>query len=62
MISIDLDPEIEKRLRELANRTGKTAGELAPGLVEHNMEDLEDICMAEGRLANPGVPLPKHDL
>ena len=54
MISIDLDPEIEQRLKELAKRTGKTEAELARELVEHNIEDLEDICIAEARLANPG--------
>jgi RHH-type rel operon transcriptional repressor/antitoxin RelB len=54
MISIDLDPEIEQRLKELAKRTGKTEAALARELVEHNIEDLEDICIAEARLANPG--------
>jgi RHH-type rel operon transcriptional repressor/antitoxin RelB len=53
MLSIDLDPEIEQRLKQLAKRTGKTEAELARELVEHNLEDLEDICIAETRLANP---------
>jgi RHH-type rel operon transcriptional repressor/antitoxin RelB len=54
MISIELDPETEQRLTLLAKRTGKTEAELARELVEHNIEDLEDICVAEERLANPG--------
>jgi RHH-type rel operon transcriptional repressor/antitoxin RelB len=54
MISIDLDPEIEQRLKQLAKRTGKTEAELARELVEHNIEDLEDICIAEARLATLG--------
>ncbi len=57
MLSIQLDPEVERRLSDLAMRSGKTEAELARELVEHNIEDLEDICMAEERLANPGTRL-----
>jgi RHH-type rel operon transcriptional repressor/antitoxin RelB len=62
MISIDLEPEIERRLKELAKRTGKTEAELVRELVEHNLEDLEDICVAEARLANPGVRLTSEQV
>jgi RHH-type rel operon transcriptional repressor/antitoxin RelB len=54
MLSIDLDPEIEQRLKALAKRTGKTEAELALEVVKYGMEDLEDISIAEERLANPG--------
>ena len=54
MISIDLDPEIEQRLKKVASRTGKTEAELAQELVKYGIEDLEDISIAEERLANPG--------
>jgi RHH-type transcriptional regulator, rel operon repressor / antitoxin RelB len=54
MLSINLDPEIEQRLKALSKRTGKTEAELARELVEYGMEDLEDITIAEERLANPG--------
>lgn len=53
MISIDLDPETEQRLTQLAKRTGKTEVELARELVEYGMEDLEDISIAAARLTNP---------
>jgi RHH-type rel operon transcriptional repressor/antitoxin RelB len=53
MLSIDLDPEIEQRLKALAKRTGKTEAKLAQELVKYGMEDLEDISIAEARLANP---------
>jgi RHH-type rel operon transcriptional repressor/antitoxin RelB len=62
MLSIDLDPEIEQRLKALAKRTGKTEAELARELVEHNIEDLEDICIAEERLANPGTRLTSQQV
>ena len=54
MLSIDLDSDIEQRLTKLAKLTGKTEAELARELVRYVMEDLEDISIAESRLANPG--------
>ena len=62
MLSIDLDPEIEQRLTELAKRTGKTQAELARELVKYVMEDLEDITIAEARLANPGTRLTSEQV
>jgi RHH-type rel operon transcriptional repressor/antitoxin RelB len=62
MLSIDLDPEIEQRLKALAKRTGKTEAELARELVEHNIDELEDICIAEERLANPGTRLTSQQV
>jgi RHH-type rel operon transcriptional repressor/antitoxin RelB len=62
MLSIDLDPEIEQRLRALAKRTGKTEAELARELVKYGMEDLEDITIAEQRLANPGTRLTSQEV
>ena len=54
MLSIELDPEIERRLEELAKRTGKTKAEQARELIEQTIEDLEDVAIAEARLASPG--------
>jgi RHH-type rel operon transcriptional repressor/antitoxin RelB len=62
MLSIDLDPEIEQRLKALAKRTGKTEAELARELVVQNIEDLEDICVAKDRLANPGTRLTSQQV
>jgi RHH-type rel operon transcriptional repressor/antitoxin RelB len=62
MISIDLGPEIEQRLMALAKRTGKTEAELARELVKYGMEDLEDISIAEERLANPGARLTSEQV
>ena len=50
MLSIRLDPEIERRLSELAKRTGRTKTYYARELIEGNMEDLEDRYLAESRL------------
>ena len=50
MLSIRLDPDIERRLYELAKRTGRTKTYYARELIEGNMEDLEDRYLAEARL------------
>ena len=50
MLSIRLDPDIEKRLSELAKRTGRTRSYYARELIEGNLEDLEDRYLAEARL------------
>jgi RHH-type rel operon transcriptional repressor/antitoxin RelB len=50
MLSIQLDPEIERRLSELAKRSGKTEADYARELIE---DDIDDIYTAEARLADP---------
>jgi RHH-type rel operon transcriptional repressor/antitoxin RelB len=50
MLSIRLDPDIERRLSDLARRTGRTKSFYARELIEGNMEDLEDRYLAESRL------------
>ena len=50
MLSIRLDPDTEKRLAELAQRTGRTKSYYARELIEGNLEDLEDRYLAEARL------------
>jgi RHH-type rel operon transcriptional repressor/antitoxin RelB len=50
MLSIRLDPDIERRLNELARLTGRTKSYYARELIEGNIEDLEDRYLAEARL------------
>ncbi len=57
MLSIRLDPDIEKRLSELAKRTGRTKSYYARELIEGNIEDLEDRYLAEARLEKRRSPL-----
>jgi len=56
MLSIRLDPEIERRLAELARRTGRTKSYYARELIEGNLEDLEDRYLAEARLEKRRPP------
>ena len=46
MLSIRLNPDIERRLSELAKRTGRTKTYYARELIEGNIEDLEDRYLA----------------
>ena len=50
MLSIRLDPDIERRLSKLAKQTGRTKTYYARELIEGNIEDLEDRYLAEARL------------
>ena len=56
MLSIRLDPKIERRLTELARRTGRTKSYYARELIESNIEDLEDRYLAEARLEKRRAP------
>ena len=53
MLSIRLDPDMDRRLSELARRTGRTKSYYVRELIESNMEDLEDCYLAEARLERP---------
>lgn len=50
MLSIRLDPETERRLTQLAKKTGRTKSYYARQLIESNLDDLEDRYLAESRL------------
>ena len=50
MLVIRLPQDIEKRLDELAKRTGRTKTYYAREAILEHLEDLEDIYLAESRL------------
>jgi len=62
MLSIRLGPEIERRLAELARRTGRTKSYYARELIEGNLEDLEDRYLAEARLEKRRPPLTSQQV
>jgi RHH-type transcriptional regulator, rel operon repressor / antitoxin RelB len=47
MLSVALNPDIERRLSELARRTGRSESDFARELIEGNIDDLEDRYLAE---------------
>jgi RHH-type transcriptional regulator, rel operon repressor / antitoxin RelB len=51
MLAIRLPENIEKRLARLAKRTGRTKTYYAREAILQHLEDLEDIYIAEKRLA-----------
>ena len=50
MLAIRLPSEVEKRLEELAARTGRTKTFYAREAIEAHLEDLEDFYLAEERM------------
>ena len=51
MLAIRLPADIEKRLDKLAKRTGRTKTYYAREAILQHLDDLEDIYLAEKRLA-----------
>jgi RHH-type rel operon transcriptional repressor/antitoxin RelB len=62
MITIVLNPDIERRLSELAKRTGRSESEFARELIEGNIEDLEDRYLAEGAIKEGGPRLTSEQV
>jgi len=62
MLSIQLDPETEKRLSEFAKRVGRTEDSCACELIERHIEDLEDSYLAELRLKDRQPPLTSQQV
>ena len=50
MLSVRLDPKIEKRLEKLARETGRTKTYYAREAIHESIEDMEDRYLAESRL------------
>ena len=57
MVTVLLTSDIERRLSELAKRTGRAESELARDLIESNIEDLEDHYLAERAISEGGPRL-----
>jgi RHH-type rel operon transcriptional repressor/antitoxin RelB len=50
MLAIRLPPEIETRLAELAERTGRTKSFYAREAILRHLDEIEDLYLAENRL------------
>lgn len=68
MLAVRIDPETEKRLTALAERTGRTKTFYAREAILAHLDDLEDFYLAEDRMrdfrADDAIPLAdlKRDL
>lgn len=54
MLAIRLQPNLEKRLSDLAEKTGRTKTFYAREAIEQHLEDLEDYYLAAESARNPG--------
>ena len=54
MLAVRLSPDIEKRLDELAKKTGRTKTYYAREAIIEYIDDLEDYYLAVDRLRSPG--------
>lgn len=57
MLALRLPQDIEKRLDDLAKRTGRTKSYYARQAIIQHLDDLEDIAIAEERLREAGETL-----
>ena len=62
MLAIRLPQEIEQRLTALARKTGRTKTFYAREAILTHLEDLEDVYLAEERLATPAKRWSHEDL
>lgn len=53
MLALRLPPEIEKRLDDLAQKTGRTKSFYARQAILEHIDDLEDLYLSEQRMENP---------
>ncbi len=53
MLALRLPPDIEKRLEDLARKTGRTKSFYAKEAILEHIGDLEDYYLAEERMKNP---------
>lgn len=64
MLAINLEPELERQLAELASRNGKSVDEVVLRAIERLVEDLRDIALAEEALKdyNPAQNVSLEEL
>ncbi len=59
MLALRLPPDLEKRLEELARKTGRSKSYYARLAIEEFLQDQEDYLLAINRLEKdlPGIPI-----
>ncbi len=62
MLGIRLDPELEKRLNNLAKKTGRTKSHYAREAIRQFLEDREDYLLALAALEKKGPRISLEDL
>ena len=62
MLALRLPPEIEKRLADLAKKTGRSKSFYAREAILTHLDDLEDLYLARKALQEGGEPIPLEDV
>ena len=62
MLAIKLSPDVEERLKAIAERTGRSQSEHASEAIRRYLEDFEDEMIALERLDRPGRRWTLDDL
>lgn len=62
MLSVRLDPEIERRLERLAEVTGRTKSYYVREAIRAQLEEMEDRYIAIQRLEQPVPRVPLEEL
>lgn len=62
MLALRLPPDIERRLDDLARRTGRTKSFYAREAILEYIDDLEDLYLAEQRIREGGPTVPLEDV
>ena len=62
MLAIRLPPEIEKRLKTLADKTGRTKSYYVREAIVEHIDELEDVYIALQRASNPGPVMTQEDV
>ncbi|MHB8886207.1 MAG: type II toxin-antitoxin system RelB family antitoxin [Methylovirgula sp.] len=62
MLALRLPPDIEKRLDELARKTGRTKSYYARMAIIEMIEDLNDLELAKARLADNNERIPLEQI
>ena len=53
MLALNLEPELERQISELAKRNGQSVDELIQEALERMIEDADDVALLETALRDP---------
>lgn len=62
MVSLRLGKDLEDRLKQLAERTGRTKTYYVQQLLEDHLDEMEDRYLAEQRLETPAPRLSSDEM
>jgi predicted DNA-binding protein len=61
-MTVQLEPEIESQIDEVAHQTGETKESLVRQAVLSYLEDFHDAMIVEERMKNPGKRIPLSEV